>query len=208
MPVLVNDIIYGNNAPSGEQVYIWDVYSAPEFYYCNIQGGTAAFGGTGGSGFDSPYLNNIDTLPGFSGYQPYPWSLVENSPCINAGNPDTTSLMLPDHDLAGNPRVIDNRIDISAYENPSGINGIINPEPELVFNCYPNPFREQTTFNFRENLNGPVNIRITDISGKEVLLLNGIESGHYIWHTSDPGVYFVLVNYGNSRTMTSVICTN
>ena len=208
VPVLVNNIIYGNFAPSGEQVYIWDVYSAPEFYYCNVQGGPAAFGGTGGSGFSSPYLNNIDTLPGFSGLQPHPWSLAFDSPCMNAGNPDSAGLMLPDYDLAGNPRLIGNRIDIGSYENPSGVSVATCPGPEFTLNCYPNPFREQTTFNFRDNLNDPINIRITDISGKEVLHLRGIETGYYVWHNSNPGVYLVVVNVGNSRTMTRVICTD
>jgi predicted outer membrane repeat protein len=207
VPVLVNNIIYGNYAPSGEQVYIWDVYSAPEFYYCNVQGGPAAFGGTGGSGFDSPYFNNIDTLPGFSGLQPHPWSLAFESPCINAGNPDTTGLMLPDFDLAGNPRLIRNRIDIGSYENPSGLNVATLSGSEFSITCYPNPFREETTFYFRDNMNDPINIRITDISGKEVLNLRGVAQDHYVWRNSNPGVYLVVLNIGNRRTMTRLICT-
>jgi hypothetical protein len=206
VPVLVNNIIYGNYALSGEQVYIWDVYSAPEFYYCNVQGGKEAFGGTGGSGFDSPYLNNIDTLPGFRGLQPHLWSLADDSPCINAGNPDTTGLMLPDFDLAGNPRITGSRIDIGTYENPAGVTEVKTPDLELDFKCYPNPFREAITIIYPEYLNNPVDILITDAMGKVVLYVSGIESGQYIWRNSNPGVYFVVVNVGNRKSMTRVIC--
>ncbi len=36
---------------------------------------------------------------------------------INKGTPDTTGLKLPSTDLAGNPRIVDDTIDLGAYEN-------------------------------------------------------------------------------------------
>ena len=64
-----------------------------------------------------PGIGNIDTDPLFY-YDPYvdDYTLDETSPCINAGNPDTTGLNLPLYDLAGNFRIINNIIDMGAYE--------------------------------------------------------------------------------------------
>ncbi|MHC1774381.1 MAG: choice-of-anchor Q domain-containing protein [Lentimicrobium sp.] len=214
VPVLINTMICDNYAPSGEQVYIWDVYSAPEFYYCNVEGGPAAFGGTGGTGFNSPYLNNLDTVPGFSGIEPHPYSLADDSPCINAGNPDTTGLILPDADLAGNPRLTGNRIDIGAYESLSGVTGIKGPESVFSFECYPNPFHEELRFNFPGNINRHISIRITDITGKEILFVRDINADSYIWNRGSkdesrivPGIYIVNVNMGSQNSVARVICT-
>lgn len=44
------------------------------------------------------------------------WSLYGNSRCVNAGKIDTTGLNLPDNDIAGNARIIENVIDLGAYE--------------------------------------------------------------------------------------------
>lgn len=215
VPVLINTILYDNHAPSGEQVYIWDVYSAPEFYYCNVEGGPAAFGGTGGTGFNSPYLNNLDTIPGFSEIEPHPWSLADNSPCINAGNPDTNGLILPDTDLAGNPRITGNRIDIGAYENLSGATGIKKPGPDFTFGYYPNPFHEELKFTFPQNKSTHISIRINDITGREVLYVGNITCGYYIWNRVNKnnsriksGIYLVTVTIGNQNSIARVICTD
>lgn len=215
VPVLINTIIYGNHAPSGEQVYIWDIYSAPEFHYCNVEGGPAAFGGTGGTGFNSLYLNNLDTIPGFSGVQPHPYSLTDGSPCMNAGNPDTTSLILPDTDLAGNPRITGNRIDIGAYESLSGVTGIGGREHDFSFECYPNPFRDVLIFKFRGDIDEHISIRITDITGREVLFVREISPDSYIWNRGSkdesgnkPGIYLVNVIIGNHNSIMKVVCTD
>lgn len=44
------------------------------------------------------------------------FSLQANSPCIDAGYPDTTGLHLPDADILGNPRIDNSIIDIGATE--------------------------------------------------------------------------------------------
>lgn len=107
-PVFKNCIIWGNisGANNGSQVYIWDIYSAPEFYYCDIQYGLEGFSGSGGtgSGFSGIYENCLDITPQFLENTEHPFSLFETSPCINSGTPDTTGLLLPENDLAGNLR--------------------------------------------------------------------------------------------------------
>jgi len=70
--------------------------------YCAFDGNTA--NGTNINLTSSPFVSTTN------------FSLQSNSQCINTGTPDTTGLHLPLVDLAGNPRIYNNRIDIGAYE--------------------------------------------------------------------------------------------
>ncbi|MFH2142603.1 MAG: LamG-like jellyroll fold domain-containing protein, partial [Bacteroidota bacterium] len=126
-PTFTNTIIYGNTINSGDnQVYL-SSDSDPDFYYCIVQDDSSAFTGTGaGANYTGSYMNNIDTIPQFVSPSDSAgtnfdglaadWSLQPTSPCINAGTPDTTGLNLPAIDLAGNPRIIGDTIDIGPYE--------------------------------------------------------------------------------------------
>lgn len=169
VPVLVNNILYNNYAPVGSEVYIWDIYSAPEFYYCNVEGGKEAFEGSGGTAYTAPYINNIDTLPGFSMSTLYPWSLSEDSPCINSGNPDTTGLLLPVTDLAGYQRIYDGIVDMGAYEFQPGVSANQLLSGAEVLHCYPNPFSDRINIsNISAGFRGST-LEVTDISGKTIL---------------------------------------
>lgn len=99
---LVNTILRENATPYflGGQVY-----GGRAFYtrYCNIEGG---YGGEG----------VIDADPLFRDQPPHAFALGDESPCIDAGTPDTSGLSLPAHDLAGALRVQNGRVDIGAYE--------------------------------------------------------------------------------------------
>lgn len=103
----LGNIIYGN---SHNQLITTDE-SRTLVNYSAIEGG---FPGTG----------NVSGDPLFYAIGSYPWNLINNdysltpeSPCIDAGIPDTTGLGLSSFDLAGNPRIYGDRIDIGAYEN-------------------------------------------------------------------------------------------
>jgi len=171
-PVVVNTILYGNHAPSGEQVYIWDVNSAPSFYYCNIEGKSEAFGGTGGTGFNSPYVANIDTLPAFLGNGLHPYALAPESPCVNAGQPDTTGLMLPAYDLAGNSRIYGSRVDIGAYELQSGPSSVNHNFSELKPHFWPNPFTDLLYVNPAGFSGETVLVQMSDLQGRVILSEN------------------------------------
>jgi photosystem II stability/assembly factor-like uncharacterized protein len=132
-PSLFNNIIWGNTASiGGSQVYLAGEGSDPNFYYCDVQGGSTAFD-VNGTTYTGNYQNNIDLDPlfvapsggsgtNFNGLIA-DWSLQNNSPCIDAGNPlDTAQVfMYPAKDIAGNPRVNICRIDMGAYEYQTGV---------------------------------------------------------------------------------------
>jgi predicted outer membrane repeat protein len=76
--------------------------------YSDIEGG---YTGTG----------NLDTDPDFVNLTGGDFNLNTGSPCIDAGNPDTTGLSLPIFDLAGKPRICNDTVDMGAYEFFVGI---------------------------------------------------------------------------------------
>jgi len=137
---IVNNIIWGNSAESsGDQIYIYmyEQNACPDFSYCDIEGGFQAFGSGGTFNFNGIYENNIDEDPLFLNNPEMPYALSDLSPCIVAGNPDTTGLFLPEYDLAGNPRIANGRIDIGAYEYQGEIFFVL----PLVFDPDPGSFQ-------------------------------------------------------------------
>lgn len=204
VPVLINTIIYDNFAPEGSQVYIWDVNSAPGFYNCDIQGGSAAFGGTGGIGFNSAYVNNIDSIPSFAGIQPHPYSLADGSPCINKGTTDTTGLLLIEVDLAGNPRISGPVIDIGAYENQNGSLSV-NRHSARELAIWPNPCSEELNISVPWTPGKEIDIHLTDMQGKLVFSMVAqysriipIRFNHNNYPEIKPGLYLLTVSDGNN----------
>ncbi len=127
-PNFRNCIIYGNTAiTSGQQLYLLDETIHPNFYFCDIQGGSAAFE-IGGNPFNGIYLNNINVNPLFvspssgsgTSYNGLSanWSLQNTSLCIDAGDPNGT---YSPTDLIENPRINVCRIDMGAYEYQAGV---------------------------------------------------------------------------------------
>ena len=128
---IINCIFWDDSATNGPEITMTslDWGSGLSINFSNIEGGQTAI-------YDNAYLNwgsgNIDTDPCF--VNPGYWDangtpddanddfwidgdyhLLTNSPCINTGDPDY--IPQPNEiDLDGNPRVLDGRIDMGAYE--------------------------------------------------------------------------------------------
>jgi len=133
-PSLYNNIIYNNEAPyyNGSQIVLEDYgfESDPSFYNNDIEGGFDDFYLLIGN-YDGTYEFNIDEIPQFinpttgTGYEHNAlnadWTLQITSECINNGVIDTTGLHIPEFDLAQNPRIFGNRIDMGAYEDQTQI---------------------------------------------------------------------------------------
>ncbi|MEJ5303349.1 MAG: T9SS type A sorting domain-containing protein [Bacteroidales bacterium] len=202
-PTIINSLIYNNINYSGlGPVYIWDPLSHPNFHYCNIQGGSAAFAGSGGgSGYWGVFSNNIDIPPMFDStvswlYYPADTSLVDR------GTPasDTLGLNLPSYDFAGDSRFVNGRVDIGAYER-SGvkIEQIIKGYEVSVF---PNPATDRVTFSLQGLPAGNFEIWILDSRGKRVFHssethLGGVLNYSMDLHCFSQGLYILRVKGRN-----------
>ena len=122
-------------------------------------------------------IGNIDEDPFFSYSGEYPYSLLQFSPCINAGTPDTTGLFLPLFDYAGNERIYDNRIDMGAFE----WHGYVvddEPHPGNFISVFPNPFSTSVTIRLakttglRFTTTRQAEIKIYNVKGQLVKTIN------------------------------------
>ncbi|HHE38325.1 MAG TPA: T9SS type A sorting domain-containing protein, partial [Candidatus Cloacimonetes bacterium] len=179
---IINSIIYGNEAETGEQICLNSWYSDPDFYYSDIEDGFNGFGFTGTASieeYEGEYENNILLDPLFIEPVTFNYHLEETSPCINAGTPDTTGLSLPEYDLAGNPRIYDEIIDMGCYEwDGTSINEELEINNERIkLSNYPNPFTPSTTISFsisEKDKNKPVTLNVYNIKGQKVRSLECI----------------------------------
>ncbi|MHC4527306.1 MAG: right-handed parallel beta-helix repeat-containing protein, partial [Planctomycetota bacterium] len=113
-PTITNSIIWGNAANR-----YWPEITCGSASFCDIKGGYA---GTG----------NIDADPCFADPSGGDYHLLENSACVNRGDPNYTADPC-ETDIDGDLRVINNRLDIGADE-VSYIGPLIRIEPaEFVF---------------------------------------------------------------------------
>ncbi len=86
----------------------------PDVSYSNVLGGWTGQG-------------NIDVDPLFVDAGKKDYHLLEDSPCIDAGDPNY--IAEPNEtDLDGNPRIINDRIDMGAYESPIFAEAEIEPD--------------------------------------------------------------------------------
>jgi len=213
-PIFKNTILWG-------RVYLNNSRSDPRFTYCVVQGGRTGFRGDGaGADYTGTYENNLEINPDFSSLVDV--SLLPTSPCINAGTPDTSSLGLPEFDIAGNPRIYNDTIDIGAYEfqdtritviYPSALS--ITAEHYTLSQNYPNPFNLVTNIivgvkAHPDNLakSGHASLVIYDEKGKLVKNLFDGElssaSHNFTWNGTDhsgapasSGFYFIKLNAGD-----------
>jgi hypothetical protein len=161
-PVLANSILWNNTAGDtlGSQVWIWDVYSEPEFHYCDIQGGLNWFGG---STFIGVYENNLDADPSL--FEQF-W-LSDESPCINAGTLDTTGLLIPPTDILGVGRIQYGRIDMGVMEFLwTGLQQQNQESYSLA--VFPNPLDFSSVCETEIPLAGTVQLSIFDLNGRLV----------------------------------------
>lgn len=191
-PSLVNCILW-NDLP--EETY-FDESLGPNsitISYSDIQDGEAGIV-TNNNGIVNWLEGNINEDPLFLGIGEHPYSLFTDSPCINAGIPDTSGLNLPEYDLAGNSRIFGGRIDMGAYEwqgTPVGDEELVVMNWNL-FN-YPNPFNPETNIQFDIKENETGTLTLFNIKG-QILESHQFESGkhNYLWNASNQasGIYF------------------
>lgn len=204
-PSIYNTILFANTAAeSGDQVYL-DPCSDPNFFYCDIEGGIEDFGLNDTVSYDGIYENNIDIDPHFLYTSNHPYALDFNSPCINAGNPDTTGLLIPEFDLAGLDRVVQGIIDIGAYENQSHVS---IPKIEMIeaVSAYPNPTDGKVIISFPEQEFDTAEVRVEDLRGNNVL--QEVLFGNYQeldFPSFKAGVYIMRIRIGKNELAKKLI---
>jgi hypothetical protein len=156
--------------------------------------------------------DNINADPLFDLSGPHPYALMPNSPCIDAGTPDTTGLCLPTCDITGCYRIWDGDgdgfavIDMGAYEFDSPMVGI--PQSKIKnqkskIAVYPNPFTSQTTLEFTLQQGGLVYLAIyNQMCEKVAVVVDEYKSAgvHIIsWYAAGmpTGVYYCRLQAGN-----------
>jgi predicted outer membrane repeat protein len=210
-PTLINCILW-NNSP--EEIYFYEDAdpNSITISYSDIQGGEAGIV-TNNNGTVNWLEGNIDADPLFIGTGEDPYSLLEDSPCIDAGIPDTTGLNLPPWDIIGNLRIWDGDgdevaiIDMGAYEYgaPPYVDvddNIIIQSPEVFLHQnYPNPFNPETMISFSIPEESKIELTVYNIKGQKVRSLANnvfIKGNHsVVWNGDDDkgksvssGIYF------------------
>ncbi len=150
---VVNSIIWAN---SPDPIALLEGSTAA-VSYSDITGG---WSGSGNIAFDPPFMGVGD----------HPYALSELSPCIDAGNPDPFGLDLPDLDLAGNPRIGGERVDMGAYEN-ADISDVPLAQATMLGTIFPNPFNPQTAISFTADHPQHVVLTVYDLSGRRLAVL-------------------------------------
>ncbi|MCK4339069.1 MAG: T9SS type A sorting domain-containing protein [Candidatus Cloacimonetes bacterium] len=190
--------------------------------YTNIEGGIDAIN-TNNNGTVNWLEGNIDEDPMFIDTLNNNYQLLQGSPCIDAGNPDTTGLNLPQYDLAGNPRIYNGIIDMGAYEWPGY--GVDEPDTSFIKKLYlfqnnPNPFSSSTKITFISADYESVKdytLSIYNAKGQLIRTYNGRKHNFWVktdivWDGTDEegnkvktGVYFYKLEYGNSAIVRKMI---
>ncbi|UCC78985.1 MAG: right-handed parallel beta-helix repeat-containing protein [Candidatus Zixiibacteriota bacterium] len=200
---LINSILWGDSASSGGPEICADSGSLPIVTYCDIQGGWQGVG-------------NIDLNPLFRNPIDGDFHLMSiacgdsaDSPCIDAGHPDSIDMVLGcQFGLGGS------RADMGAYGGNNGdwVTGIgdeefsefnVLPENISLLQNYPNPFNAATTIEFilPEAVN--VNVTVYDLLGRKIHTViddyrqPGFHSIDFDGSGFSSGVYFYRLRAGD-----------
>ena len=206
---VTNCILY-NNTP--QEIFLNEDYEPSSIVvsYSDIEGGETEIVINNGTAY---WLEgNFNEDPLFTGSEIYPYSLSTNSPCIDAGTPDTTGLNIPEFDILYNPRIFGNNIDIGAYEwnGSTIINDHISAVTNNKLTNYPNPFNPSTTIEFSIQNDSNVELVLYNIKGQRIKILynNQLAKGYHsiIWNGDDKsgktvasGIYYYKLNI-NGKT--------
>ncbi|MDM7993106.1 MAG: T9SS type A sorting domain-containing protein [Candidatus Fermentibacter sp.] len=174
--VLMNDIIWGNGAPSGTQIWAGDG-SAVDLEYCDVQYGEDSVychpgaSMTWGAGI-------IDAAPGFAPGPLSPFQLSgSESPCADAGNPSTAYCDPEDPANPGSalwPALGTVINDMGAYGGGGAgywvgmPPGQVAPPLQPCMAVSPNPLRGTGSVLYSVPSPGPVTLEVYDVSGRLV----------------------------------------
>ena len=222
-PSLLNCILW-NDVP--QEIYL-GYQSSITVSYSDIQGGETGIV-TNNNGTVYWLEGNIDEDPLFVGTELHPYSLLEDSPCIDAGNPDPIYYDPEDPSNPGYalyPAMGTIINDMGAYGGPntigwpvvSGDDNIVVQTPEvLLHQNYPNPFNPETTISYSLKENAKVSLKVYNIKGQKVITIVNevLPTGEHcsIWNGRDSdgkqvgsGIYFYKLIAGDFQKVRKMI---
>jgi hypothetical protein len=191
---IYNSILYGDNP--GE-IYIDNEFSSNpstiNIHNSLVDGGFEGIENVYSWNVVNWMEGNLDEYPYWDVNGDNPYALMGNSPCINAGTLDLPAgVELPEFDLAGNPRIYGETIDMGAYEyqdTVSVLEEIITPITQTKISNYPNPFNPTTTIKLDLAESDKIELAIYNVKGQKVKTLLDAYStkGHFeiIWRGVD-----------------------
>jgi hypothetical protein len=184
-PVFLNTIIYNNTASTGEQVYLSHNLSDPDFYCCDIERGSAGFGGPGsGVNYWGTFENNINYDPYFVDQANNDFHLSDSSHCLGTAA-DSVEIIsgiwvfCPECDCEEyiRPNPPGSNPDIGAFESPQGFPVAIEqlviglPLNYTLSQNYPNPFNPVTLIRFGLPKASDVKIELYNTLGQRVITI-------------------------------------
>jgi len=229
---IYNSIQYGDSLRELSLGFpsVFDNPSTCRVYYSDVEGGEEEVMNWNNINTLVWGPGNINSDPLWDTTAAIPYALPWNSPCVNTGTPmyeagmqppyiieedtvyklitfDYDTIVLPQTDLAGNPRIFGGRIDMGAYECQDTGTGITNAKYQTTkfkVEVYPNPFYANTFIMFNLDKKAKVQAIIYDLNGNEVkrLMDASVSPGKYnlTWSGDDEsgqsvlnGTYFVMV---------------
>jgi hypothetical protein len=174
---IYNSILYGN-----EQFQAYLNYSTPDqadtmsVHYSLVQDGQEGIVNYGAYNVLSWGEGNLDNDPLFLGTDDHPYALDYGSPCIDAGTLNLPlGIELPEYDIAGNPRVWGESVDMGAYEYGPWVRvpeapPVVSRQSSVVSHLQvsPNPFSYGTYVSYELKEKGSLNISVYSLSGRKV----------------------------------------
>lgn len=189
-PTLRNCIFWGNHAIYttekdtveyylGSQIWLWGSNCYPAFYNGVVQYGLDTINCYPPITEDR-WVDMIKTDPLFVDEKNHDYQLLANSPCVNTGVEDLSGLFIPTTDLAGNPRVFEDRIDRGCYEwNNLGVDE--NFSVANTLSVFPNPLSDNSLCLIKLENKSDVVLRLISLDGKEIYRENvgELEAGEH-----------------------------
>ena len=219
-PVFKNCIIWDNDwyeehysISDGSQIFIWGYDCKPQFYNSIIQGGFKEIHGYENIAvYDTTTM--LDSDPLFLDAKNRDFQLSDGSPAINSGTIDTTGLLISPIDLAGNQRVIGNRIDMGCYESDATSLKEFNTDIKNI-NIYPNPINSDSKCEFILTDKSDVNVKIYNQNASLIFVRNyeGMQYGSNVIPLEDfikstqknNSIYFLIIETQHETLNTKFI---
>ncbi len=175
---IYNSILYGDDPA---EIYLYTTSGFENYlniYHSLLENGM--FGIKVYSPYNYIYYDpsNLNYYPQWDTTEPFPYSLLAGSPCIDAGTSELPpGITLPEYDLAGNPRIWGENVDMGAYEFGPWVGvaekpGAKPPETEITaISATPNPFTHGTYIRFLAQQQGMTDISVYNAGGLKVRTL-------------------------------------